>query len=387
MTGGVDLTKGTGAGRPNNMLGGIRGFTLIEMTVALAVAGMLMTGVAVAITRFTDPPRQSAGEVALQDELRSAIALVREDAAQAMSFESKPSPQYGSFRWLDFSTFPATRYQSDYYYEENILYRQLSIEGVANPPHSLTRNIAADGDATFLVSSSVNPSAPSVTDRVLTITIKATTEGNDEDDPIIKTASIDIALRPGQIDPIDFQYYFLHNSPSPPVAGTTSQTDLPLDLTEPTATTLYNYDTNRDLVDGLRLVRSSQAAETDNTKHQDWVSAPLASSLTIDGRITLFVAAAADALLVGQDLQVIVSVWDRAPGGGTTQIGNQPVVWLESQAGWTQVALRTDEVQYTVPAGNMLQVTLQFDEKSQSDGILAYDTTTHLAFLMVPTQP
>jgi len=113
---------------------------------------------------------------------------------------------------------------------------------------------------------------PAVTDRVLTITIKATTEGNEDDNPITKIASVDIALRPGQINPIDFQYYFLHNNPSPPSAGTTSQTDLSLDLTQPTATTLYNYDTNRDLVDGLRLVRSSETEETDNTKHQDWVS-------------------------------------------------------------------------------------------------------------------
>ncbi|MFC1861294.1 hypothetical protein ACFLYL_03355 [Chloroflexota bacterium] len=38
----------------------------------------------------------------------------------------------------------------------------------------------------------------------------------------------------------------MHSNPTPPVGDTEAQAALLMDITEPTATTLYNYDTDLD---------------------------------------------------------------------------------------------------------------------------------------------
>ena len=71
-----------------------------------------------------------------------------------------------------------------------------------------------------------------------------------------------------------FSSWCLQNDPTPPTGDTASQAVLPLAKTPPTATTLYNYDTDRDTSAGLQILAGgSGASESDLTKHQPWRTA------------------------------------------------------------------------------------------------------------------
>ncbi len=64
---------------------------------------------------------------------------------------------------------------------------------------------------------------------------------------------------------------FLHNYPTPPIEDTDSQILLPMEGGIPTATTLFNYDQDRDSDPGLTLLRSQNGlSETVTTKYQVW---------------------------------------------------------------------------------------------------------------------
>jgi hypothetical protein len=80
--------------------------------------------------------------------------------------------------------------------------------------------------------------------------------------------------------------YYVHNNPTPPTGNTSSQTNLPLDQTSPTAATLYNYDTNRDSFAGLVIAKGGTSASvSDTTKYQNWRTAALGTDLTLEGTV------------------------------------------------------------------------------------------------------
>ena len=68
--------------------------------------------------------------------------------------------------------------------------------------------------------------------------------------------------------------WHLHNNPSPPTGDTSSQAVLSIDWTSPTATTLYNYDTDRDGDVGLYMAKGGGGpTESDASKMQVWRTA------------------------------------------------------------------------------------------------------------------
>ncbi|MFC2001120.1 hypothetical protein ACFLUZ_01285 [Chloroflexota bacterium] len=68
-----------------------------------------------------------------------------------------------------------------------------------------------------------------------------------------------------------FQALFPHNNPTPPVGDTEDQANLSLSYTAPTATTLYNYDTNNDNDPGRWIQQSwCYVWETDMDEYQNW---------------------------------------------------------------------------------------------------------------------
>ena len=365
---------------------GQRGLTLVEMVATLAIAGMFLAGVGVAMAGFRSGPEQSIGEVEIQDQLRTATSIIREDAVKAQSFEPGVEPLYGTFRWLDYQTFPATRYQSRYYWEDGVLFREALVEGESAGAISLVRHVARPEDVTFTIEASPNASAGTSEERLLQVTIVATGEEGPEG-VIGDQTTAQFSLRPEQTNVVEFQYLFFHNAPTPPIGPTNSQVDLSLDGANPQAATLYNYDVNRDSLPGLTLLLSTAADESDDLKHQDW-AAPLSSDLVIDGKVTIFAVAAAQGFAVGQSMALTASLADYDPASGVAvPIGNRPLSWFTSESGWTDVTLVTDTLTYTVPAGHILKVTLRFDGASQAQGMLAYDTKEHLAFLMIPARP
>ena len=382
---------------------GEHGITLLEVVITLALTAVLVPVIGGVLWEFQRIPARTVPRLPISQEMRIATTWIRLDANKAQSFEAGTGDVYGTFRWLDFSTFPATRHKVVYFWEEGselnpaatdsplnygVLYRQPYTEGVSEPKIPLNRHLATSTDLTFAVTEEEHEANSLSTKRVLKVEMTATIEGG-AFGTLQESTTSTVMLRPEQTDALEHVYYFLHNDPTPPSGNTNSQTDLTLDLTESTGATLYNYDTDRDSELGLKLSHSSNPAESDNTKFQEWTSAPLSSSLTIDGRMSLFIAAASFEFETSKDQFVLATVKDQdpSPGGSETRIGDRGSVGFSAENPWSLITVHFDDVVYTIPSGHELVVMVQFADDSDAEGMIAYDTTSYLAFLMLPTQP
>ena len=174
--------------------------------------------------------------------------------------------------------------------------------------------------------------------------------------------------------------FYLHNNPTPPVGDTASQTLLLVDTELPTASTLFNYDTDRNITAGLRLVESKNGlGETNATKFQTWRSGVLASDLAISGDTLVDVWAASDNYAQNEIGGVTAYLRDYNPGTGAhVEIGNGTVFARDWQAGSTTFVERMAKISsltFTIPAGHELEVRLMIEKIAANAGMwLAYDT-------------
>ena len=185
---------------------------------------------------------------------------------------------------------------------------------------------------------------------------------------------------------------YLHNTPSPPTGDTTSQADLAMNEAQPAATTLYNYDTDRDNDPGLRLRKVRKGGELGTTnpiEFQDWLSPIFPDTATIDGRASLFLAGAADNFT--DDSLVVFTAWllDHNPAGGADQmIVSQSFIGFNSTTTWSDIAMHFRPTVYTLRAGHRLRLKLPVDGVSATvAGFVAYDAVDFLSLLLVPLQP
>ena len=181
--------------------------------------------------------------------------------------------------------------------------------------------------------------------------------------------------------------YYLHNFPTPPIGPTASQADLPLTSSGPTVTTLYNYDTDRDLIKGLLIEKGGVGAtEPDPIKYQAWQTEPLASALTINGAVTIdFWSAIKDyQLSIAGEATFFLRDYD---GVDYVEIGNGTLSAADWQGGVSDFvfhSLSIPGVNYTIPLGNRLEVKLIVEATSGDDMWFAYDTTAHKSLVDLP---
>ena len=192
-----------------------------------------------------------------------------------------------------------------------------------------------------------------------------------------------VATREGAVAEISFDGtttcgYYLHNAPSPPSGDTTSQADLPADVSFPGATSLYNYDTDRDAAAGLLLLKGGSGAdEADLTKYQNWKTAALTRPLKLPGTVRVeFWAAVKDFNTTARgDVTVYLRDYD---GASYTEIGNVTVTsdpWDALAGGtWVKATAAISGLDYTLPIGNRLEVKMIVPSASGDDMWLAYDT-------------
>lgn len=178
--------------------------------------------------------------------------------------------------------------------------------------------------------------------------------------------------------------FYLHNNPTPPTGGTTSQDLLPLDTATPTATTLYNYDTERDAFAGLVVAKGAGLGDTSSTKFQRWMHVP-ATDLTLSTTARLTISSAMKDFSSGKFATVEAGLYDCTTAGtscsllasGATALNPWPATWQE-------VSIDFGTINHTITAGRALVVKLVVDGSSQDDLWFAYDTTTHQARLEFP---
>ena len=174
--------------------------------------------------------------------------------------------------------------------------------------------------------------------------------------------------------------WYLHNNPTPPTANTASQAVLSTDWNSPTATTLYNYDTDRDGDSGLGVSKGgSGASETDATKMQVWRTAAMGDGGCLVGSVTVTLWAAIKDYSQSVAGEVFVYLRDYN-GSSHTEIGNGSVVqanWQGGSGSFVQAATTILGLDYTIPAGNMLEVKVIVGDSSGDTMWFAYDTTAY----------
>ena len=187
--------------------------------------------------------------------------------------------------------------------------------------------------------------------------------------------------------------YYLHDSPTPPTAHGDSQAVLTADTTAPVATTLFNYDQNRDSASGLLLAIADGdlgAFQTDSAKIQKWRTPILDSPLVITGDVLIDMWTGT--IDFAQNVAGVVTMYirDFDPNNPDSHIemGSRDVSDADWQGGSTTFVEKTitiSDVNYTVIEDHMLEIFVVVDDTSNRDMWFAYDTTQRQSVVNVPT--
>lgn len=183
--------------------------------------------------------------------------------------------------------------------------------------------------------------------------------------------------------------YRLHNNPTPPAGNTNQQANLTINTTPPSATTLYNYDQDRDAFAGRLIVKGgSGVGETDLTKYQNWRTGLLVLPQTINGTVTFqFWSAIKDFGLAKQGV-VTAFLRDFNPATSTyTTIATATLTvanWQGGSTTWVQKTLTMSASSYIVVSGRRIELKIIVGSTAADDMWFGYDTTTYDSTLALP---
>lgn len=181
--------------------------------------------------------------------------------------------------------------------------------------------------------------------------------------------------------------FYLHNRPTPPSGNTTSQVNLAMDASQPTASSLFRYSTDIATDKGRIIQRSALGlAETDARKYVNWRSPALTTAKTITGTITIGLWGQPYGNK-GSDATVTVYVRDYNPAGGSyveiTSLTYRNPTWATGRAFVEQVfALPVNG--YSLAAGHVLELRVMAPSSGAADVVLAYDMVTYQSALRLP---
>ena len=176
---------------------------------------------------------------------------------------------------------------------------------------------------------------------------------------------------------------YLHNKPTPPTADTRMQHPLPMDADTPTATTLFNYDTDRDSRPGRLIQKGGSATTNDRTKFQNWRSQQFGRDVEIDGDVTFEFWSAMKDFKTNKRGHVVAYLMD-----GSTVIGTASLrptgKWQGGSQTWVEKSVTFTGVDRTIAAGRFLQLRVVVGNKSGDDMWFAYDTASFRSTLILP---
>lgn len=183
--------------------------------------------------------------------------------------------------------------------------------------------------------------------------------------------------------------WFVHNRPTPPTGNTTAQVGLTMNDTVPTATILYNYDTNADSSPGRRLlVAGSGPNETNTAYYTSWSSAPLDAPRSVSGTASLTLYSATRNFTRNRAGSLIAYLRDYDPGTGMyVEIANGTLTRPNWQGGSTTWVARTISIPvagYTVPLGHRIEVKVEATSAASMSMWIAYDTMTRPSWFVLP---
>ena len=163
-----------------------------------------------------------------------------------------------------------------------------------------------------------------------------------------------------------------------------------MNSTQPTAGTLYNYDTNCSANSpGRDLQRTNQGIyETRNCRIANWVAATLIAPLTINGVARVVVWSAPRAFSTSATGNLTAGLVDYNVGAGTvsliTSVGLTQANWQGGSGTWVQKTLTFPSVSYVVPVGHRLELRMTATTAASRTMWVAYDTAAYQSYLQLP---
>jgi len=163
-----------------------RGFTFIELIIAMVLTSMIVSVMGSALYHFLITPARQADHITAVNELRFALDIIQNDGVQAQSFTSYESSDYGYFTWEIFDTGLGTvvTYTASYSYD-NVGERLIREETKDGTIRSIASHIAAAGDVVFV---------PNEEGNALTVTITVTVD-NGSGYSVVETGTRNIEMR------------------------------------------------------------------------------------------------------------------------------------------------------------------------------------------------
>lgn len=186
--------------------------------------------------------------------------------------------------------------------------------------------------------------------------------------------------------------YYLHNNPTPPVGNTASQVNLPMDSVTPTATTLYNYDTDRDSSWGRLIQKGGSDTTSDLSKYQNWRIAAPPEGIHLYGDVQLVIHSGMKDFNTNPSQRtkrgyVRVYLRDISGSGYADTFATQSLNrnnWHGGLNQWMEDTITFYDVDHVIQSGHSLEVKIVVRNNAADDMWFAYDTVSYSARL-VPT--
>ncbi len=129
------------------------GMTMVETVIALAVMGMLLPLLIGILYLMMTIPLRGSDTLQTSLEADQTVQAVSVDARTAGSFSpSAVSPDYGTFRWTDYTSEPPVVESVRYYYSDTVtsLIREETVDGNVVSSRSVATNILSYADVSFV---------------------------------------------------------------------------------------------------------------------------------------------------------------------------------------------------------------------------------------------
>ncbi len=245
-----------------------------------------------------------------------------------------------------------------------------------------------------------------VTYFLAVVTVPLTQPNGGVDVPLTVTSGVndevtaESANRAG-VGPVGIALY-LHNNPSPPVGTTTAQNQIPMNITAPTATTLYKYSTNyynptAPVYPGRYLERvATTPAVGENTASRmvNWVyQVPTGTLFEGNGSIRLWVAARDQRCDRAISLRFYIRRKNAANSNnaGSTTLLSQLDATVPAPGGVAPCAFTQVNVPFTlaspgttIPTNSWIELKVVVNSTSADHALIAYDTTAYPSRLFMP---
>ncbi|MFQ5352472.1 MAG: hypothetical protein ACE5D3_05285, partial [Candidatus Binatia bacterium] len=187
--------------------------------------------------------------------------------------------------------------------------------------------------------------------------------------------------------PVVLGTLYLHNDPTPPDGDTAGQPLLSMDGSAPSATTLYNYDSDSDAGPGIVIARGgSGPGESDPGKYQAWRSPAFPFGAVIQSDVTVTLWTAMKDFSATKQGSLLIYLRD-FNGTSYTTISAALFTsadWLDGSSAWQTLSRTFPIAGRTLAAGHQLELKIIVTEQSDDDLWFAYDTTAYPARIEIP---